>query len=41
MKEFYERTELNITEFQQEDVIMTSTPDTDYNPLGKYMLPIK
>jgi hypothetical protein len=41
MKESYERTEINITEFQQEDVIMTSTPDTDHNPLGKYMLPIK
>ncbi|MBQ3418276.1 MAG: hypothetical protein IJH32_10650 [Ruminococcus sp.] len=27
MKELYERTELNVTEFLQEDVIVTSSPE--------------
>ncbi len=44
MKESYERTELTITEFQQEDVIMTSEESVDpivQQPSGKFMLPIR
>ena len=44
MKDSYERTILNITEFQQEDVIVTSTVDPlepDNVPKGKFMAPIR
>ena len=42
MKDSYVRTQLEITEFQQEDVITTSTPDPVVEPpKDSYMLPIR
>lgn len=42
MKDSYERTELYITEFQQEDVIVTSGEDPVINaPRDRYMAPIR
>lgn len=40
MKEKYERTEIDIFEFQTEDVIMTSGLDDD-DPDDEYMVPIR
>ena len=43
MKETYERTMLEITEFQTEDVITTSGEPIDpiEEPRGRYMVPIR
>ena len=43
MKESYERTELNINEFSQEDVIVTSeqVDPLENQPKDKFMIPIK
>lgn len=44
MKELYERTELDITVFQTEDVIATSGPDNpieEPTPQGRYMMPLR
>lgn len=42
MKESYERTRLDITEFQQEDVIVTSGEEqTPVEPTDHYVLPIR
>ena len=42
MKESYERTELEIFEFQTEDVIMTSGEPIDpEEPQDRYMVPIR
>ena len=42
MKESYERTELEITEFRQENVIMTSGEPIDpEEPQDRYMMPIR
>ena len=41
MKENYERTKLEITEFQTPDVIITSGEDPVDAPQGRYMLPIR
>ena len=41
MKEKYERTEIDIFEFQTEDVIMTSGPDDYDEPEDRYMAPIR
>lgn len=42
MKESYVRSQLQITEFNSEDVIITSTPDPVVEPpKGDYMLPIR
>lgn len=40
MKEKYERTELELIEFQSQDVIMTSEPDDYANPDDHYQAPI-
>lgn len=41
MKEFYERTELDIIEFLQDDVIMTSEQEGYEDPEDQYMVPIR
>ena len=41
IKEKYERTEIDIFEFQTEDVIMTSGLDDYDAPDDKYMAPIR
>lgn len=42
MRESYERTEFEITEFQQEDVIVTSGEDPVIDaPKDRYMVPIR
>lgn len=38
-KEAYERTTLLVTEFDQEDVIATSTFDDELESLGRQMFP--
>lgn len=41
MKESYERTQLEITEFKSEDVIVTSNEESLLEPHGKYMMPLR
>ena len=41
MKEKYERTEIDIFEFQTEDVLMTSGLDDYDEPDDEYMVPIR